>query len=234
MIGSDGVVRAAGGNAAGRYALGQDVNGTKLGDHMRADGGATFQDIDPATGEERMVTVRKIRGHPLWVSVSVAEDDIFKRSWENLLLHGAVGIVLTLLILGAMEQILRTEDKARNKAEQLHLTLENMSQGIMLVTKDLQIPIINSRCGELLNLPPEFVEHPPRFDQLVEFQTRMVDQRNEEGSAAKAQAKKADTVADATQFTMSERKMPDGTVIEIRSGHLRQFRPDFQRHHEAA
>ncbi len=74
--------------------------------------------------------------------------------------------MLTLLILAAMEQILRTEARARQKADQLQLTLENMSQGIMLVTKDLQIPIINSRCGELLDLPAEFIEHPPRFDQL--------------------------------------------------------------------
>ena len=60
---------------------------------------------------------------------------------------------LTLIILFSVERILRTEAGARHKAEQLQLTLENMSQGIMLVTKDLQIPIINSRCGELLGLP---------------------------------------------------------------------------------
>ena len=51
-------------------------------------------------------------------------------------------------MIAAMEQILRTEAKARQKADQLQLTLENMSQGIMLVTKDLKIPIINSRCAE--------------------------------------------------------------------------------------
>ena len=88
------------------------------------------------------------------MSVGVDHSDIFKRSWANLQVHAIAGIVLTLLILAAMEQILRTEEKARQKAEQLQLTLENMSQGIMLVTKDLQIPIINGRCGELLDLPP--------------------------------------------------------------------------------
>ncbi len=112
------------------------------------------------------------------MSVSINESDIFQRSWANLRLHAIVGIVLTLLILAAMEQILRTEAKARQKADQLQLTLENMSQGIMLVTKDLQIPIINSRCGELLDLPAEFVEHPPRFDELVEFQTRTSESAN--------------------------------------------------------
>jgi hypothetical protein len=62
-------------------------------------------------------------------------------------------VLLTILILVAMERLLRSEASAKLKAEQLRLTLEHMSQGIMLVTKDLQVPIINGRCGELLGLP---------------------------------------------------------------------------------
>ena len=93
-------------------------------------------------------------------------------------MNAIVGVVLTLIILAAMERILQTEAKARQKAEQLQLTLENMSQGIMLVTKDLQIPIINGRCGELLDLPAEFIKNPPRFDQLVDYQTQHGKLRN--------------------------------------------------------
>ncbi len=218
MIGSDGVVRASGGNAASRHALGQDLSGTKLARHLQAESGATFEDQDPVTGQPRLVTVRNVRGHPLWVSVSVGEDDIYRESWSNLRLNAVVGIALTLLILAAMEQILRTDEKVRTKSEQLHLTLENMSQGIMLVTKDLQIPIINSRCGELLDLPVEFVEHPPRFDQLVDYQTETGERRGAGSQPAKPAATRCD--ADTTKFAISERKMPNGTVIEVRSGHL--------------
>ena len=75
-------------------------------------------------------------------------------------------------MLAAMERILASEAKARQKAEQLQLTLENMSQGIMLVTNDLKIPVINSRCAELLDLPPDFIKNPPRFDQLAELSRR--------------------------------------------------------------
>jgi diguanylate cyclase (GGDEF)-like protein len=220
MIGGDGVVRSSGGSSLGRFALGQDLNGTNLSRHMPADGDATFEDTDGGTREDLLVTVRKVRGHPLWVSISMSQSDIFKRSWHNLQIHAAAGILLTLLILAAMEQILRTEAKARNKAEQLQLTLENMSQGIMLVTKDLQIPVINGRCGELLNLPREFVAHPPRFDQIVEFQAQM-------GGIEAAPVPETPVAIDPTQtenasvqFTISERKMPNGTVIEVRSGHL--------------
>ena len=46
LIGSDGVVRSSGGNAADRYALGQDLNGTKLFAAHAASGGATFEDTE--------------------------------------------------------------------------------------------------------------------------------------------------------------------------------------------
>ena len=216
MIGSDGVVRSSGGNSAERYRLGQDLNGTKLVRHMQFEGEATFEDKETSSGEPRWVSVRKVRGHPLWVSVSVKKSDIFQRSWANLKVHAIAGIILTLLILAAMEQILRTEAKARQKADQLQLTLENMSQGIMLVTKDLQIPIINSRCGELLDLPPEFIKNPPRFDQLAQFHSQV----GGFPTMASENTSTQDQDAGAVKFTIGERKMANGNVIEIRSGHL--------------
>jgi len=87
-------------------------------------------------------------------------------------LNAIAGVILTLIMLMAVERVLQTEEGARQKADQLRLTLGNMSQGIMLVTKDLRIPIINGRCGELLDLPDDFIKNPPRFDELVEYQTR--------------------------------------------------------------
>src|SRR5262249_36640751 len=146
LIGSDGVVRSSGGSAAD-FALGQDLSGTELYARMQSGSNATFEDGDASTGEGRLITVRKVRDHPLWVSVSTNHEEIYRSSWAALELNAMAALVLTLLILATMERILRAEARARVKAEQLQLTLENMSQGIMLVTKDQQIPIINSRCG---------------------------------------------------------------------------------------
>ncbi len=85
MIGSDGVVRASGGNAVGRYELGQDINGTQaVAAHEGRGRARPSRTTDATTGEARLVTVRKVRGHPLWVSVSVDKGDIFQRSWANL------------------------------------------------------------------------------------------------------------------------------------------------------
>jgi diguanylate cyclase (GGDEF)-like protein len=215
LIGSDGVVRSSGGSADG-FALGQDLSGTKLFAEMHAGTNSTFETADPSTAQMRLVTLRKVTGHPLWVSVSTDMSEIYKSSWSTLQLNAIVGAVLTLIILMAIERVLQTEEGARLKAEQLRLTLENMSQGIMLVTKDLNIPIINGRCGELLDLPDEFIKNPPRFDEFVEYQTRNGKSRVNGGATPPQRP----TTPDHEKFAVCERSMPDGTVIEVRSGHL--------------
>jgi hypothetical protein len=130
LIGSDGVVRASGGSAGG-FPLGQDLAGSRLVERIQVGEHSTFEQADLNTGDARLVTVHSVRGQPLWVAVSARKSDIFKSSWGTLRLIVPAGSLLTLIILAAMEKILRVEAKARQKAEQLQLTLEHMSQGIM-------------------------------------------------------------------------------------------------------
>ncbi|HEY1362637.1 MAG TPA: EAL domain-containing protein [Xanthobacteraceae bacterium] len=219
LIGSDGVVRSSGGSAAG-FALGQDLEGTELRARIAGGSNLTFGEVDRATGERRLIAIRKVRDHPLWVGVSTNSSQIYRSSWSDFQLNAAVVAVLTLLVLAAMERILRTEARARLKAEQLQLTLEHMSQGIMLVTSDLQIPIMNRRCGELLGLPASTVESPPSFDQLVELQKGAGALDAAAASIGTAPAEHGTTGSGPGQFSISERKMADGSVIEIRSGRL--------------
>ena len=205
LIGSDGIVRASGGAANG-YTLGQDLIGTTLLSRIEAGDNATFEEESGLAGFAKLVTIRKVRGHPLWVSVSIERSAIYADSWAALRVNAIVGLLLTLIILAAMERIFATEARARQKAEQLQLTLDNISQGIMLVTSDLQVPIINRRCIELLQLPPEFAGNPPGFDQLMKL-------TGDSGAA--------DAVATgAGQPPIHERKMPNGAMVEVRTGPL--------------
>src|SRR5262245_5540769 len=73
LIGSDGIVRSSGGSAGG-FALGQDLRDTELAKHIRAGVNATFDYADPESHETRLVTVRQVKGHPLWVSVSINQS----------------------------------------------------------------------------------------------------------------------------------------------------------------
>jgi diguanylate cyclase (GGDEF)-like protein len=220
LIGSDGIVRSSGGSAGG-FALGQDLRGTKLFAEIHSGANGTFEAPDPSSGQVQLVTLRNVAGHPLWVSVSTDMKEIYRNSWSTLELNVIAGVILTLIMLMAVERVLQTEEGARQKADQLRLTLENMSQGIMLVTKDLQIPIINGRCGELLDLPDEFIKSPPRFDELVEYQTRNGKLRNAAtAQGIQAPEPRAAATPDHEKFAVCERTMPNGTVIEVRSGHL--------------
>jgi diguanylate cyclase (GGDEF)-like protein len=219
LIGADGVVRSSGGSASG-FALSQNLRPTKVFAQMQAGINATFKDVDPSSGDVHLVTVRKVRDHPLWVSVSTNENEIHRSSWATLQINAAAGVVLTLIVLAAMEQILRTEAGAKQKAEQLQSTLENMSQGIMLVTKDQQIPIINGRCGELLDLPAEFVKQPPSYGQLVEYQIRNGNMGNAASPDGQQLLVHQVVPVGAGQLTVSECAMRNGTVLEVRSGRL--------------
>jgi diguanylate cyclase (GGDEF)-like protein len=214
LIGSDGIVRSSGGSADG-YALAQDLRGTKVFAEMQKNANSTFETADPSTGQMRLQTLRKVAGHPLWVGVSTDLNEIYKSSRSDLMMNSAIGVLLTLIALVALERVLETEEGARLKADQLRLTLENMSQGIMLVTKDLQIPIINKRCGELLGLPDEFITNPPRFDEFVEYQTR-----NGKLRSGATDYPPERSPSEQEKFAVCERSMPNGTVIEVRSGHL--------------
>ncbi len=211
----DGVVRSSGGSSGG-FELGQDLGETEMFRRAQASANATFEYTDPATDRTRLVTFRQVRGHPLLVSVSLDRGDIFRESRSEFRVNALVGLLLTLIVLGALERILATEAKARQKAEQLQLTLENMSQGIMLVTSDLEVPVINSRCVELLDLPQEFIEHPPRYDRLVEYQG---------GVCTPSQFATGDDLqgsqrSSSPHVAIGERAMPNGSIIEIRRGQL--------------
>src|SRR5215475_11981503 len=65
LIGDDSVVRSSGGSAVG-YTLGQDLSATELGARLKAANNVTFVD-KLFTDGAHLVTLRKVKGHPLWV-----------------------------------------------------------------------------------------------------------------------------------------------------------------------
>jgi diguanylate cyclase (GGDEF)-like protein len=221
VIGDDGLVRSSGGSAG--IHLGQDLSATSFFERARTAAGTTFVDTNAFSGEQRLMTFRAVQGQPLWLTVSTGLEAVYVNARANLRFDIIVGLVLTLVVLIAIERILRAEAKARHKAEQLHCTLEHMSQGIMMVTRERDIPIINARCGELLGLPPAVVQNPPRFDQLPAFEGR-----RGAGPAA----------LPAPPCAVTERAMADGTVLEVRSvalpdGGLVQTFTDITKRHQA-
>ncbi|NJO34780.1 MAG: hypothetical protein HC869_18315 [Rhodospirillales bacterium] len=168
LVGFDGAVRASGGaGGLGRFKLGQDLSQTSLLEKVRELGRGAFVDRKAGDPTDRLVTFRAIRGHPLAVSVSVTEAQIYAAARTELLRNAVIGAFITCIIFGvsirglrdqlslrrAQRSLLRSRRRALKKSEQLRLTLENMTQGIILVTKDRRVPVINGQVIKLLGLP---------------------------------------------------------------------------------
>lgn len=219
LIGEDGVVRSSGGSAEA-FKLGQDVSDNGQFKLPTEGASATFEYTDPTTKAAKLVTIRRVSGQPLLVSVATNRDDIFRGSTADLRLNIAVGAVLTIILLLTLRRILQTKARARLKAEQLQLTLESISQGIMLVTADQRIPIINSRCADLLDLPKSFIENPPRYDELADYLCHRPVPAEPVSEKKQAPDNAAQEPEESDPVSVSESVMPNGTVIEVRTGPL--------------
>ena len=240
LIGQDGVVRASGGrDGEGRFKLGQDLNGNAIMRHAALlvnEPATTFIGGDAPGEEERLTAVRRVRGHPLLVSVSMSTAEIFADTRSSAIIYATAGLLVTLLIIFLTGIIIRSEERFARKAQQLEITLAHMSQGIIMVKHNLEVAIINEKCTELLDLPKEFLRRPPKFDELLAYQEKA-------GEFEKAILPKGKTAwhhfgpdTDKDRFTVYERLRPNGTVIEVRSsktldgGFVRTFTDVTQRH----
>jgi len=220
LIGTDGIVRAIGGKSGTGLALGQDLAGSSLYQRVKSGSAEAFWASTTPDGALQLITLRRVAGHPLSVSASIPREAVFEESSHSLRLMISVGILLSLLIGTTARRAWISETQAKHKARQLELTLEHMSQGIMMVTRDLEIPIMNRKCIELLDLPPAFLNAPPRFDELVAFQEKAGEFANSKLPARMSALDVFGPKDTAGRFGIYERVRPDGVVIEVRSARL--------------
>ena len=221
LIGTDSVVRASGGqNGEGRFQLGQALNGTSVMRHISliTEGGfATFIGAQKPFEAERLTTVRKVRGQPLVTSVSLTTSEVYADTRNNALVYSTAGLIVTLLVAFLTKMIMRSEARSLRKTELLELTLSHMSQGIILVTKDLDVAIINQKCIELLDLPKSFLHDPLKFDHLINYQETSGEFKKAGVPTDKSSLEHFGPGASDDRFSVYERLRPNGTVLEVRS-----------------
>jgi diguanylate cyclase (GGDEF)-like protein len=212
MIGNDGAVRAEGGGAIPQLALGQDLSATDLFKRLQHAADGTFIEPRSTAEDSLVVSARQVSGYPLWVTVSTKERQIYQSAWSSLRRNALIAAFLTALVLLALEKILRAEARAEQKAKQLQLTLEHIGQGIMLVTKDRRIPIINQRCAELLLLPQTVIDAPPMLDELIKYKAG-----NDASQMWGGDRREADDVDlhDRQGSSIANFRRSDGAFIEV-------------------
>jgi PAS domain S-box-containing protein len=93
----------------------------------------------------------------------------------------------------------------------LRATLDNMDQGLIAVGRDGRITLMNARVLDLLDLPHEFATRRPHKSEVVEYQRSIGEFPSDEAYT--------EVVIDTKEprHAISERKRPNGTVLEIRT-----------------
>ncbi len=111
------------------------------------------------------------------------------------------------------EALRASERNVAEKSDLLETTLENMDEGIMLVTANRTVAVCNKRAMELLDLPAELLARRPHFAEILAYQWRT----NEFSQTAPdiVEMVRAGGILDTPH--VYERQRPDGSVLEIRS-----------------
>lgn len=98
-------------------------------------------------------------------------------------------------------------------ADLLHVTLENMDQGLFMVDRDGLLRVHNARALDLLKLPKKLFETPPHASEILAFQ----EQRGDFESLTEEERKKIFPSSVRDALTTYERTAPGGRRLEIRS-----------------
>jgi len=169
---------------------------------LRHDGVIEFHNKRPDVNE--IASFRHLQEYPLIVMVGLDTDTVFHqvRSLRTRMIISGIAATTAICLIG----LLWLQQKRRGIASRraLTITLETISQGIMMVDARGNVPVINARARDLLALP----DKPPEEAQKV------AAERARELSARHRPFHLGDApVADA-QFDVARE---DGTVIEVRN-----------------
>ncbi len=213
LLGTDGIIRARAPTlpgVVGRQAIGSEhlmLSGQKIG---------TYHEVDPIDGIERLVTYCRVGDLPLVVAVGQDADRVFAEWAVSRRNHGLAGLFIS--VLAILVALLLQRQRERRMASQTALaaTLQNISQGILMVGAGGRIAVVNSRAIELLGLPDGLVHEGTPFRDLVEWQLG----QNEFGPPDAVDPEFLRTVrsGDITSaFNNYERARADGRTLEIRT-----------------
>jgi diguanylate cyclase (GGDEF)-like protein len=232
LTGLDGIVRASAGLRGNM--VGRSMAGSELLRRVRTSDSGTYVSSGIVDGIARLISYRLVEGFPLAVWVGRAEYSIFETYWRNSYFYRSIASGLTLCILivvilnirhrkgleRAREELRANEMLTQEKSRELELTLDHMSQGIMMVNADHEVALLNRQAIALLGLPEDLVADRLKFDELVAYQWRG-GEFGPEGASVDPNVRDAIKAGLSTDvLTIYERTRPNGVVLEVSSNLL--------------
>ena len=218
VVGGDGVVRARMPALPG--TIGQTYGGSAA---VPIIGGAetqgAFRGIGGIDDTDRIGSWRRLRGYPLAVIIGIESTDVFASFRRHRQQFVGAGALMTLVVIAVGGLVQRQHQRLLSSQQALTATLQNITQGIIMVNAEGQVPVINQRAVTLLDLPPDLVQMNPSFRDIVEWQ---VD-HGEFGAPGQVDPAVLHFLATgdfAAQNASFERTRPSGVVLEVRTERL--------------
>ena len=200
-------------------AIGKTLSASASGFMLGEQRSGSYHTISHIDGIARTYSFRQLARYPLVVAVGLADDDIYVQYHRNLIIYLSVGVVLTGGILAVGIALIRQRRRLLASRQALGATLENISQGIMMIDADGSVPVINRRAVALLGLPQELMARHPSFQDILDWQFGT----HEFGAPENWNESLARVLTGgglATEDWVYERVRANGTVLEVRTQNL--------------
>jgi signal transduction histidine kinase/ActR/RegA family two-component response regulator len=212
LVGLDGIIRARAPN--GENFIGKSLAGDSMARIASGPAQGRFDAVSTLDGLDRIYTYRRLADYPLAVLVGLASDDVFAAyRTERLQYFWAAGALTALaLIIGAV--VIAQRRRLLRSQVELTATLENISQGILMIDEMGRVPVINRRAVELLHLPSEVTRPGIPFQEILTWQ---VEQGEFGGPDAGGDPIRQLALDGGIGPEVYERVRPDGTVLEVRT-----------------
>ncbi len=213
LVGTDQVVRAWA--PMNQQAIGFKIADTALFSLAASSSHGSYESVSEIDGVRRIFSFRKLEGYPLLVAVGEDRKQVFTAYWERLPEYLLGGAVFTILILIISFVLVRHKLQLVFSQQAFSDTLDNISQGIIMVDAQRRVPVVNRRVMELLGLPAELFARLRSFDDILQWQ---LDQ-GEFGPGGDAASGFRSFVEHGglDAHPLYERTRPDGTVLEVRT-----------------
>jgi len=223
LMGDDRIVRAAKGGT--RNVLGQTVN-SPVWDNPHAPSGYFY--AEGFDSVRRLIFFHKVKGYPLVASVGLSDKELLSEYSRNLRVDDLIAFGAMLLIMisigfngrhraqftTAQEAIRASEAQALKKSRELEITLEHMSQGLIMVDGDRKVAVINHHAVVLLGLPEDFRQGQRVFNDVMSSLWKQGD-FGEDGETLEPNVRELIKAGGLLDIGTYERTRPNGTVLEI-------------------
>ncbi len=179
LIGADGVIRARAPHEG--QTIGVSLADTPLMALFAGPASGRLSTVSLIDGIRRIYSYRAVDRYPLVVAVGMSEHDAlaaYDEHWRSYLAVASVTSVLLLAVIAlfarhqirldrAREALRASEVRYADKSRLLEVTLDNMTQGLVMMDAGLTLQVSNRRVAELLDLPEALLATRPTFADFM-------------------------------------------------------------------